>query len=185
MRIKQGNSTKIKTIFAILAVSILLGAGVFAWNWYLHKDEIKRDANGVSLERTPQDKKLEDELNKDLSKKESNHSDLPQTPSIDPESNLQKVNVVLTNVAQSGDQISASGFVSNVVESDGVCSYLFTNGSNKVEKQSTTLVNSTSTTCKSISFSGSELSIGKWEAQISYSSSLSSGISNKMELIVR
>lgn len=185
MRIEKSNSKRVKIISTAVVAVVLLGLGVTVWNWYVHKDDIKRDANGVSIERTAQDKKLEEELNKDPGKKELVQSDRPEDPSVDSNTNLKSVNVILTNTGMNNDNVTASGFVSNVVESDGTCTFVFTNDQKTLKKQSETLPNPTSTTCKSISFNKSELGSGTWKVQIQYSSSESAGMSNEMELVVR
>lgn len=187
MRI-QGHtkSNRSKIIISIVAVLLLVAVGVGAY-FYLHRhdNDIKRNPNGISTEQTPQDKKLQQDLNNDPSKKQqTTQTDQPPAPTIDKTTNLQQVNVILTNTGESNGMISASGFVSNAVEANGTCSYVFTNGSMSVTKTSTTLTNANSTTCKTIQFSASELSRGTWNVQLKYSSPTSAGSSNTLEVSV-
>lgn len=185
MRIHPHNRNGKKTALIALGLLAVIGLGSFGVYAYLHRNDIKRDANGVSVERTQQDLKLEEELKRDVSRKEqSTQTDRPADPVIDEETNLQQANVVLTNTGQSGDEITASGFVSNVVEEGGVCTFVFTDGQRAVKKNTGTLPNANSTTCKTVRFNKEELSAGTWRVYIEYSSSVSAGNSNELEVRV-
>lgn len=180
------NSAKTKLLIGVLAGVLVLAGGAGAY-FYLHRhdNDIKRNPQGISVEQTPQDKKLAEELNSDPSKKQqATQTDTPPAPTVDKSTNLQQVNVILTNTGESNGMVSASGFVSNVVESSGTCTYVFTNGQKSIEKTSTTLPNSTSTTCKTVQFNASELSAGTWKVQLKYASPTSAGTSNTLEVTV-
>lgn len=185
--INKNKRNKTKNI-AIISLSILFVLGAtFAVYAFIHRndDEIKRDASGTSIERTPQDKALEENLeNNPSDKTDSSQTDTPQAPSVEEGTNLQKVNVVLTNVGETNGTVSASGFVSNAVEVDGKCTYVFTKGQEVYKKESTTLTNANSTTCKTVNFPSSELSSGTWKVDIEYSSAASAGKSNTLEVTV-
>ncbi len=188
MRLQENKNRKSKKPLVVSVLIIVLAAAIVSTIYlYVHRNDIKRDSNGVSIERTPQDKKLEQDLNKNPEKKEeSTQTDQPPKPSVDPSTKLQKVNVVLTNVGESEDaSISASGFVSNIVETNGVCTYQFTSAGRVIEKQSTILPSASSTTCKTINFPASELGSGVWKVQLKYTSSVSEGISNTLEVNVK
>lgn len=173
-----------KTVLILVGI-IILAAAVCSGYWYFHRNDTQRDANGVSTERTPQDKKLEEQLQSDPARKqESTQTDRPTSPTVDEKTNLQRANVILTNTGQSGDEITASGFVSNVVEEGGTCTFVFVKNLQTIEKSSSTLSNATSTTCKTVKFSKSELSSGTWKVHIKYTSGVSTGESNELELSV-
>jgi hypothetical protein len=184
MRIQHQTNRRKKVALSALILALVV-AGAFGVYTYLHRDDTKRDSSGTSLERTPQDLKLEEELKNDAAKKEQNtQTDQSTTPTVNQDTNLQQVNVVLTNTGQDNNTISASGFVSNAVEEGGVCKYIFSNGQKTIQKTSTTLVNASSTTCKTIRFDKSELTTGPWKVQIEYISSVSTGKSNILEVDV-
>lgn len=169
-------------LVTVLALLLLAALG-YALYTHLNKDTIKRDANGVSVERTQQDLKLEEELKNDASRKQqATQTDRPSEPAVDEKTNLQKANVVLTNAGYTDDSVSASGFVSNIVEQTGSCKYVFTSGERVIEKSSGTLVNSSSTTCKTVEFPKSELGAGPWKVHIVYSSDMAYGKSNELEV---
>ena len=175
-----------KMIIAIIATSLivlaLVAGGVY---WFSQKDEIKRDENGISTERTPQDRKLEDELqNNPELKEQASQTDHAESATVDPDTQLKVANVVITNAGVSGGEVSASGFITNIVDDQGSCEYLFTKNSVTVAKPAATLSNPGSTTCKTVRFSSDELSPGVWKVQLKYSSETSSGKSNALEITI-
>jgi hypothetical protein len=105
-------------------------------------------------------------------------TDTPSTPSTDPSSGKQSVYVLMTYASIQNDIVSASGFVSNISESNGTCTYIFKKGTAEIDKTSSSLQNPTSTTCSTISFPSAELSSGTWTVKLIYSSSTSYGESN-------
>lgn len=183
MRIDKKSHKKV-IIISVIAALILAAAG-FAGYYYLYRNDTKHSTTGVSLERTPEDKKLEQNLKDNpQQKQQATQTDQPSAPPVDKTTNLQQVNVVLTNTGETNGMVSASGFVSNVVESNGSCSYVFTNGPSSVTKTSTTLTNANSTTCKTVQFNASELGAGTWNVQLKYSSPTSTGSSNTLQVAV-
>lgn len=138
----------------------------------------------VSLEKSDTEKEAIKSLEKDPAKKVENpQTDEPTPPKTDDETGLRKVNVLITSVDVQGDQVSVSGFVTDVTEEDGVCSYVFVNGSTTVSKERSTLANPTSVTCKTLTLSKSDLpKDGTWNVSIHYKSSRSTGVSSEREL---
>lgn len=186
MRIQSKKTWSKKKAAIVALLIVVVGAGTYSAYVYFHKDDIKRDDKGVSVERTPQDVKLEEELNKDPAKKEqTSQTDHPATPEVNNQTGLQNASVVLTNTGETNGEVSASGFVSNVVEESGTCKYIFTKGDATVEKTSTTLPNANSTTCKTVHFDKSELGVGVWKTALEYNSSTSSGRSNELEVTIK
>lgn len=184
MHIEHKKSHK-KAIIVSIVLLVIIIAGAVAGYRYMHRNDIKRNSSGISTEQTPQDKKLEQNLNSDPSKKQqATQTDQPTAPTVDKTTNLQQVNVILTNTGETNGMVSASGFVSNVVEANGTCNYVFTNGSRSVTKTSTTLTNASSTTCKTVQFSATELGAGTWSVQLKYNSPTSAGSSNTLEVTV-
>jgi hypothetical protein len=133
----------------------------------------------VNMKRTDSEKKASEALEKDPSSKMENaQTDTPETPDTNSSSGKQEANVLVTNAGVFNGKVSASGFATNVVESTGTCEYVFTNGNTRIVKQSEPLPNSTSTTCKTVSFSADELSgSGLWKVYLHYISDISEGTS--------
>lgn len=189
MKIEK-NSSKKKKIIVALAVIIAIGAS------YLAFAKIKNlppfaSANPTyqpgeyvtNMERTDAEKQASKQLSEHPeSKTENNQNDAPPTPTINDTTGKQAVNILLTNAGITNGQVSASGFVTNIAESNGSCEYVFTSGSLEVRKTAGVLTNPTSTTCKTVSFPVNELPAkGVWKVTLSYSSSTSSGQSTQKE----
>jgi len=185
MRTVKKTPNKKKYLIGIACGLLILAASLGAWYFLSHKDEIKRNDKGVSIERTPEDKKLEEQLNSNPSgKQEATQTDHPEAPTVDKTTNLQKANVILTSVNISNGKVNSSGFVSNIVENEGRCTYVYTKGETVVTKESNTLTNPSSTTCRAVQFESGELTPGEWKVQLIYESSTSYGKSNEMKVTV-
>lgn len=115
------------------------------------------------------------------SKVENDQTDTPEEPSVNTNTGKKEAAVLITNAGVFNGTVSASGFVTNIVESSGTCTYTFTNGANRVVKQSSVLSNPSSTTCETVSFPASELTTGTWAVTLSYASSESAGVSQAKE----
>lgn len=133
----------------------------------------------INMDRT----KTEEDATKNLQenpddKLKNEQVDQPSHPDINTSTGKQSVNVLITNAGVLNGQVSASGFVTNIAENDGSCEYIFEKGSTRVTMKTTTLVNATSTTCKTTTFSASELGErGEWTVILKYTSSTSEGTS--------
>lgn len=188
MKIKTKKTFSRKKTFLFVMVGLVLVIGAAIYVQYALKatprtfDTTKQ---GVNLERSVSEKAAESALKQNPEQKlENNQSDTPQLPTQPSQSGKIKVNVVLTNAENRKDVINAGGMITDIVESTGVCTYTFSSQGTTVTKTSSTLVNPTSTTCKSISFSAEELSNkGSWTVQLSYASDAYEGTSNEKEII--
>ena len=188
-RIKRNSTNKKRVIIAIIVAVVLVGAYLafaslrhvfpFATNspnyepgdFTVNKDKTNTEKQVIdNLKDNPQDKTKNDQ------------TDTPPAPTVDANSGKQQANVLITNAGVFNGTVSASGFASNIVESEGVCTYTFTNSESTVVKISDVLPNPSSTTCATVSFPVSELSAsGTWSVKLSYSSSRSIGASQAKE----
>ena len=115
-------------------------------------------------------------------KSKNNQTDTPNTPTATSDGGKLKVNVLLTNVRVANGFVSASGFVTDLVETGGSCNYRFIKDSSVVDKPARTLTNPTSTTCETVRFSTNELPAdGAWKVSVSYSSDSARGESEQKE----
>lgn len=183
---KQGKAVKIITI--LVAIIIVLGCyGLLAWfnNWFpfvMHNGTHDPGTQFVAMDKTDTEKQAADNLKKNPQDKLKNtQADTPDIPSVDPGTGMLQADLLITNAGIFNDTVSVSGFVTNIVESDGSCTYTFTQGSKKVQKVVATLPNATSTTCITTSFPASELQTGTWSVVLSYKSTQSLGVSAAKE----
>lgn len=181
---------KTKTISLAILGALVLIALYLLIAWYNHLPPFSRftptagpGTHFTNMDKTDTEKQAANNLKKNPQEKtQNNQTDTPATPPIDTTSGKQQANVLITNAGVSNGSVSVSGFVTNVVESNGSCTYTFTNGSSKVSKTTNVLPNATSTTCATTTFPASDLEpSGTWSVLLSYSSSQSTGISPPKE----
>lgn len=194
MQIKKSRKKGRKSAVIIVSIIAVLLAGYFATAVFLDlppfnddsKSSIDSDSSEqfVNIQRTESEKQASKNLEENPEQKvQNNQNDTPDSPDSS-NSGKQSVNVLLTNVGVFNGMVSASGMVTNVAEQGGGCSYVFTNGSQTLTKTSSTLTNPTSTTCQTVSFPVSELTIdGTWTVKLHYSSSASEGVSGTKEFV--
>ena len=186
---KIPRSASRKRLIAVTVVILLLASCMIAY-FVLQNSRnngVRRDANGTSLERSNIEKNETERIQSDTADaKQSSGSDVPEAPISNPDTGLLKANVVLTNTGTDNNGTAdASGFVSNLSEEGGVCTFTFAKGDRTVTKTSTTMVNPTSTTCKTVGFAETELSAGDWQVTLRYVSTRASGTSNSMVLTIK
>lgn len=186
---RKVNKKKLLIPIAAIVVAILAYTGVaYAYNLFPFQKATNTDTHGtINFKKSPAEKKAEQEVktNPKQAKTEPQNTDTPPSPPTSPQTGKKEANVVLTNVGVQDGSVQASGFISNIVETDGTCSFVFTSPNGQVVTKSTsTLQNPSSTACKTITFPASELSSGSWQVQINYSSPDAAGSSNKMTLNV-
>jgi hypothetical protein len=188
MKSKANKSPRKKAPIIIASVIVLVLAGsvaVYALITKPSSDTIPASQQGVNLEKSDAEKAAIQNLKDNPNQKtENNQNDTPTTPTQTTSSGKRAVNVSLSYADIRNGTVTASGGVTNITEDNGTCTYSFVNGSLVVTKTSTTLVNPTSTTCKTVSFPSTELSSnGTWKVTLSYSSTISEGTSNQKDII--
>lgn len=186
---KTVHRDKNKVILLIAASVLIVAVGylVYAWNSsnppFSSRKSYSPGEYIVNKERSDSEKEVTKRIDENPEAKTQNsQTDKPIAPSVDEKTGLQAVNVLLTNTGIFNGTVSASGMVTDAIEDGGTCTFIFKNGTSKVEKTSKTMQNSTSTSCETVSFSSEELPTdGTWRVQISYSSPTSEGSSNTKE----
>lgn len=139
----------------------------------------------VNYSRSDAEKQREQEIRDNPSQKlENDQTDQPSEPSVDTTNGKQSVSVLISYAGVSDGLVSASGLVTNLSQEGGQCTYIFTKGDKVLEKPVETMANPTSTTCKTIQFSASELTSGAWNIVLNYSSSNAYGESSRKTLVV-
>lgn len=136
--------------------------------------------NKPSMEKSDTEERAIKEITEDPRKKLQNtQGDKPNQPTLQA-SKKGAVNVLITNVGVFNGKVSASGMITDVTEEGGECTYVFSNGIAKIIKSTTTFVNPTSTSCKTVSFSSSELNNSEnWTLKLEYSSASHEGTSEE------
>lgn len=192
MKSKKITSPKSKIIIILAIVAVVLLTYVVAAYYFRLppfatsnvKDGDSPTDQYVNMDKTDTEQKaIKDIEDNPDQKTQNNQNDTPAQPQVSG-NGKKAVNVLLTNTGIFNGKVSASGVVTDIAEQGGTCTYTFSNGSAVITKTSATLVNPTSTTCETVSFSASELtSSGTWKVEIKYSSSSSEGTSNSKEFV--
>jgi flagellar basal body-associated protein FliL len=188
MKIKTKKS-KLKIVIAIVIVLVLTVAAYLALAFFKHyppfmeAQQKTTEGQTVNLERSDaENEKIKDIQENPESKTKNDQNDTPKPPTQNTSSGKQAVNVLLTNASIINNTVRASGFVTNIVQDGGECTYTFTNGASTLTKKANTLTNPTSTTCETVTFSPAELpASGTWKVVLKYSSSNAEGTSNTKE----
>lgn len=187
---RQKNSRARKKVLMIttVLVSVLVCYGLVAYinRWFpfanVVSDTYEPGTHFINMDKTDNEKRSSDNLKENPQDKIKNpQTDTAGSVPTDPTTGKQQVNVLITNAGVSNGTVSASGFVTNIIESDGSCVYTFTSGSVVLTKTAAVLPNANSTTCSTVSFPSSELKSGTWSVVLSYSSSASTGVSDTRE----
>lgn len=135
----------------------------------------------ISYGPPTEEEKAQAEKHKDDLAKQNN---TPPPPS---NNNKKKpVTPIIINARQSDQQIMVSGFVSGILENDGICSTVFTRGNWKLTKTSQAFANVSTTDCQPFNINRSEFSeSGEWQVTLGYSSPTSQGTSQPTTLVIQ
>ncbi len=184
MKIKSRHA-KLVSIAAIITIGAIGSYLLYAYTTHVFPFSVDPYEHKVNYNRSEAEKQREQEINSNSSQKtENNQTDQPSQPTVDTTSGKQVASVLLTFVGVTNEVVSASGFVSNLSQDGGQCTYSFTKGDKSFEKTVDTMINPTSTTCRTTSFSASGIEPGVWGVILRYSSSNAEGESSAKELTI-
>lgn len=186
----------LKVLVTILAVA-LLSFGAFTGVRYLNNnsDSIKNlqndkqsktkpITNNTQTEETePQDNKTtagndnkakNDELEKEQQKEVERN-----------ENGLKKAAVLLNEPYEADGKIIISSMITNIVETEGGCNYIFTNGTNSITKTTNVLPNAKNTVCEAVVLEKGDLYTGEWKVRLEYKSKSSEGVSETQTFTIQ
>ena len=180
---KSTKNMKKTILISALFVIVALGLGYTLFTYF--NDNTEQSANQmINMKKSDAENEREKELKSDPSKKTQNQSDSPTPPAVDPSTGKQMVNVLITDAGIYDSNVEVRGFVSNTVEEQGSCVYVFTNSKTSIQKTTRPLSNPTSTSCETVKFDVTELQTGIWSVTLKFVSDTSYGISSPKEFIV-
>ena len=192
MKQKKLSKLSRKKIISISLLAAIVVAGSYVAAAYYNKwlpfsDQDKAftvddQGRGVNPNKTKTEKKDTKNVEDNPDNKSARpNTDVTPQPKTDPQTKKQSVYVLMTSVEQSVDKhtITASGFVTNAVEQDGTCTYVFTLGNRVVKKTAGVIPGQT------MRVSRDELgAAGKWTVSIEYNSGRSHGVADSMTVVV-
>lgn len=169
-----------KLLYSTLAIFLVLCLG-FAGYLFIKPDS-KQSANsnnfedGTNYSAPTQEEKNQADQNKDKN----------DTPVATPEmatNEKQTVKPTITVANSLGDMTEAAAAITNIFEKDGLCTFIYKNGSEIVEKKTEAVAEGRSTFCPIIQLPNSEFKTkGIWELTVDYESSFSSGESDVRQI---
>ena len=186
----------LKVLVTILVVA-LLSFGAFTGVRYLNnnsdsiknsqndkKSKTKPITNNTQTEETgPQDNKTtagndnkakNDELEKEQQKEVERN-----------ENGLKKAAVLLNEPYEADGKIIISSMITNIVETEGSCDYIFTNGTNTITKTTNVLPNAKNTVCEAVVLEKGDLYAGEWKVRLEYKSKSSEGVSETQTFTIQ
>ena len=101
------------------------------------------------------------------------------------ESGLKKANVLLHDPYVVGQKTVISSTITNIVETEGTCSYIFTKDTQSVTKITSVLPNAKNTVCEAVVLEKGSLSSGEWKVRLEYKSNLSEGVSETQTFTIQ
>ena len=78
-----------------------------------------------------------------------------------------------------------SSTITNIVETEGTCSYIFTKDTQSVTKMTSVLPNAKNTVCEAVVLEKGSLSSGEWKVRLEYKSNLSEGVSETQTFTIQ
>lgn len=183
--LKQKHTTKIILVTGL----ILLIAAVPAYLIFNRNNKRAEESpkETVNYTEATNDEKSETDANKQEVIKQTEEENTRQNQSPPATGSTRKVSPVISYIGQEspGSELQANGYTPEIIEKDGICTLTLTKGSTSVKTTRTSMVNAQDTTCGLMIIPKSKLANGTWSATLSYSSSKSSGSSDKVSVEVR
>ena len=101
------------------------------------------------------------------------------------ENGLKKANVVLNEPYEVDGKVIVSSTITNIVETEGDCNYVFTNGSSSFTKKTRVLPNAKNTVCEAVMLEKGSLNAGKWQVKLEYKSNYAEGVSETQTFTIQ
>ena len=174
-------------LLAVFFVAALGVGGYFAYQKFFKKDEPQasdiRDRNTASVVKDGQENsnsQSEDETDSNASKtlSEKEQDNWTKNQEKDSETGLTIAKPVIDDIYFEYNTVEISATITNVTNTEGVCTFVFSNGSKSFEK--TTGVNPPKmmTECQELYVDKSEFTPGEWSVTLKYKSNSAEGTSD-------
>lgn len=168
-----------KLVIAGLVVLVVGAAGTFVYM----RNRSDTEPPGQPTSPINYDPPTPEEEAESQARKQANQEQQNQSKS---SADKKQVTPVVTNAAQSGSEIFISGYVSNIVEEGGTCTYNFAKGAVTFTKTTEGFVNVGNTNCTPLTLSGQDFAQqGIWQVTLTYNSESAHGVSQPKELEVK
>lgn len=141
-----------------------------------------------AVETTTQDQKSKIDLSgpTDAEKKESedHKASLPNSTESSSNPSASSIKPVITYAGQYDGKVEVGAYIPNFY-AKGTCTFTFSQGQQKVIRQTDSIQNAANSVCPAVSINRSEFqSSGNWDITVSFSSSSASGVSDSKTIQV-
>lgn len=182
----KNKNTKIQSVIFCVVAIIVSGAvtfGVFMLARHLNthdsnnKSPNTTEQNSPDIIRTEEDAKDEEKAAAS-SMDAKDRAEAAENAKTEVEKNSAGLKVAkpeLSFVAAEGDKIAVGGFIPNINETEGTCTFVFTKDSETVTESTGILPNPSYISCETARIEKSRFTSGTWNVKIKYKSNLSEG----------
>lgn len=185
MKINTKASTPPRNKLLVITLAVIILGLTIAGAWMY----ATRDNNEPTIDYSPatkDDRTLNDSVKAELDTEPSEQN----SPDTTPTSSDKKVKVTPNISAYGqpaglGTEFKLNGFVPAIIESDGTCTLTLTKDEIVVTVSKGALQNAQNTSCGQLAVPFDKLTIGTWQAVLSYESSAHTGSSVKTEVEIR
>ena len=183
MKIKNTKNTKKIVIISSIVVIILAAAAASTYFLTQNNSEESTKNTSNAAKTSNSNKQQTEEINENPEYKETKTNTDTPSPVITDESTGEKTVQMVASADISGGILYIRGGINNSVEFNGTCyAQLIGPNSESVRKDTTLLQNATTTDCKTIQISTSELINGTWKITLNYSSTDTEGASSEISI---
>ena len=179
----------LKIIGWILLVAVISFGALAGWKLFHDSDTIAQtddatDINTANIENNTV-KPAEPNENNDKKTTQGNEAkaktdelEKQQAKEVERNENGLKIaKVELNDPYETQGKIVISSAITNIVETEGNCNYIFTNNSTTLTKKKQVLPNAKNTICEAVVLEKASLTAGQWKVRLEYKSNYSEGVS--------
>lgn len=179
---KQKHITKKMAILSVIAALVLSG---FAYALYQRSNSVETNQPNEADSSINYSPPTEGERQSGDERKKEIVDEGQSTPTTDEGStDKKKVDVVITDASQYGDDIEVRSFIANVIQ-EGMCTITFTKGSQSITKAAPAHPDASTTICTNPPIKRSEFpTSGEWTVVVSYESQTATGKSQEQTITI-
>lgn len=178
--------SKSKIVISAVIVAAIFVAGYLVWQHYRtdKAPNIKNNSSTPKIDYGPATDDQKDAAGINNTKNDAPSTSQSATENKNKPGNKKTVSVIVTTWKQKNGSITVNGYVDGIIESNGTCTLTLAKGGVIKTASRPAQLNTTNTTCGESDIPTSSLSLGTWQATLSYTSKTSSGTSDEFPVDV-
>jgi len=176
-KIQKNNKKKLLSIVTIAVVVLLLGgytSAAYINNLWPFMPSVGDGSNDNTTQSANSTESINETTTNPTSSSSKDNIDNATTPQ-----DVDNVSVVIVDAGQYERTVEVRAYINGVVESDGICTYSFTQGASTLTRQTTPSPSADTTSCATLSVNTPDFpALGTWNLIVSYKSAKFSGTSS-------